>query len=556
MADHRKADQGLTMFAGPTLNRRTLLQHAAAAGVSSRMLGVLLAGGGAVIVPARFSAAQERGGTMTFAVTTDPETLDPHVTSNPAASSVFDYIYSTLIYQDFDLTYKGLLAESWETSPDNLKITFKLRPGITFHDGSPFDAESVKFTFERLKQVGTKSPIFEEIQRVTAMDVVDAQTIALTFSEPSATFFHAINTPYGGMLSRAAVEKAGDNYGRTPVGTGGYTFKEWQTGTLLTLGAFNDYKAVPAYYKNQGPPYIENLAFKVIPEASSQIASLEAGEIDSAALTATDISRFVDDDRFQIFTSQVTGISYLGMTSTKPPFDNVTVRNAVAHAVDREEIVNVVFEGELAVPVRTALPPSIPGYNPELEALAPKLDIDRAKALLVEAGFQENNDGIMERDGQPFRPVLYTSTSATHGQVATLLQAQLRKAGIDVQIQQMEVGALLDFTPKGEHDMLLLGYSWGEPNALYLFLSSDRLKSSNRVHFSNEKFDQLLKQGQQTLDFEQRLPIYTEAQKLLIEQQPWVPLYMPLAKTAVASRIQGAAVHPLGDLLLNDAFVE
>jgi len=506
--------------------------------------------------PTTAAEAPKRGGTMTFAVTTDPETLDPHVTSNPAASTVFGYIYSTLIYQDLDLKYRGLLAENWETSPDNLTISFKLKSGITFQDGSPFTADAVKFTFERLQKVGTKSPIFQDMKKVTKIEAPDDATVKLTFSEPSATFFHAIATSYGGILSRTAIEKAGDNAGRTPVGTGPYQLKDWQTGAQVMLAAFQNFHAAPDYYQNKGTPYIDALNFKVIPEASSQTAALEAGEVDTVGLTARDFDRLAKDSRFQILTNQVPGLTYLGLTCTKPPFTDVRVRQAVAHAINRDEIITAVFEGKLAQPVYTPLPPSIQGYNKQLEALAPKMDLNAAKMLLTEAGFTSGANGILMKDGNPFRPVLYTTTDMTSGQVATLIQAQLRKVGIDMQIKQLEQGALLAFTPKGEHDMLLLGYSWSEPDALYLFLSSDRLASSNRVHFENTDFDNLVKEGQRTLDFDKRMQIYYDAQKIEIEQQPWVPLYTPLNKTAVATRIHNARIFPIGGLLLDDAFVK
>lgn len=540
------------------LNRRQLLQRAAAAGLGGRAVLALLAAGSGVAWEASTVLAQtpKRGGEISFALQTDAATLDPQVTSDPNAYTIFANIYSTLVYQDLDLSYKGLLAESWQTSPDNLSITFKLRQGITFQNGDPFTADVVKYTFNRLAQVGVKSPIYDDVKKITKIDVIDPTTVKLTFAQPSATFFHAIANAYGGMLSKAAVEKAGNNYGRQPAGTGPYSLKSWQTGSLVTLSVFPDFKAAEGYYTNRGAPYIASMAYKIIPEASSQTASLETGEIDSADLSATDLPRFEHNSNFQIFTSQVTGLTYLGINATRPLMSDLKVRQAIAHAVNRQEIVDTVFTGGLAQPVYTPLPPSIQGYNKELESLVPKFDVDQAKTLLQQAGYQAGSGGIMQKDGKPLKPVLYTTTSTTSGQVATLIQGQLRKAGIDMQIKQFEQATLLDLTPKGEHDLLLLGYEWGEPDALYLFLSSDRLKSSNRVHFQNPQFDQLLKQGQQTLDTKKRMQIYYDAQKIVIEQLPWVPLYMPLTKTAVAKRVQNVKVFPTGGLLLNDAWIK
>lgn len=546
--------QLLTDLERRNLNRRSFIQRGTALGLSGRAMAMVTAGTSA-IVPVGLITAQETGGSFTYAVTSDPETLDPHVTSNPAASTVFGEIYSTLVYKDLNLAYQGQLAESWEASADNLELTFTLRGGVTFHDGSELTADSVKFTFERLQEVGTKSPIYEEINKITGMEVVDPLTITLTFSEPSATFLNAISNAYGAILSQSAVKAAGDDFGRQPVGSGPYTLQDWQTGSRVALAAFANYSAAPAYYENQGTAYISEMAFQVIPETFSQVAALESGEIDAVDLTATDLPRFENDDRFEIHSSNATGITYLGLTMTRPLMSDPAIRQAIAHAVDRDEIVTTLYDGGLAEPIYTALPPSIQGYDESLAESAPHLDIDRAKALLEEAGWVEGDDGIRTKDGQRLAPLLYTTTSTTYSQLATLIQSQLRIIGIDVQINTLEVASLLDFTPRGEHDLLLLGYNWADPDALYLFLSSDRLESSNRVHYSNEEFDALLTEGQQTFDQDERMEVYKNAQQILIEDLPWVPLLMPIVKTAVASRVEGEKVHPTGGLLLHDAYI-
>jgi len=538
------------------LDRRSFLQRATALGLSARAMTMLLATAGtAVPVSLKLAAAQEAGGSFTYAVTTDPETLDPQMTTNSAAYTVFDEIYSTLIYQDLDLSYKGLLAESWTTSDDNLSVTFNLREGITFHDGSPFNADSVKYTFERLQNEGARSPIYEDVMKISEIEVVDDKTVTLTFSEPSATFFNAISNAYGAMLSENAVTAAGDDYGRQAVGTNAYKLGEWQTGSLVTLDAFDDFAAAPGYYENQGRPYIDQLAFKVLPEAFTQVASLESGEIDAVDLTAADVPRFENDDRFEIYTSQSSGIAYLSLNMNRPKLSELPVRQAIAHAIDRDEIVTSIFDGGLAEPVYTALPPSIQGYSEELADEAPHFDAEKAKSLLEEAGWVEGEDGIREKDGERLSFTMHCTTSTTRAQMATLMQAQLRNVGIEVEITQMELAALLDFTPAGDHDMILLGFTWGEPDALYLFLSTDRIGTSNDAHYSNPDFDELLRQGQQTLDMEQRLPIYHDAQRILIEDLPWVPLIMPINKTAVNKRVEGIKVFPTGGLLLNDASV-
>lgn len=538
-------------------DRRSFIQRGMALGMTPKAMSMVLGGAG-VAVPAGLAAAaaaQDAGGTFTEVLASDPETLDPHITSNSVSWTVFTEIYSALIYQDIDLSFKGFLAESWEINDDNTEITFTLREGITFHDGSEFDADSVLFTIERLKEIGAKSPIYDAALAIT-VEVIDPLTVKLIFDAPNAGFFNSFAGGYGAMLSESAVEAAGEDYGRQPVGTNSFQFSDWQTGSSVTLSRFDDFTTPEEYFENQGAPHIEGLEWRVIAEPFAQVASLETGEVDAVDLTATDLPRFENDDNYEIFSARNTTMGYLGITRTRPMMEDPLVRKALAHATNREEIVTTLFEGGLAEAVSTPLPPSVPGYNEELEAVSPAFDIDAAKALLDEAGWVEGDDGIREKDGQKLAPELYTNTSATLGQLATLLQAQYRLIGVDVQINAMELAALLDFTPRGEHDMLLLTWGWSDPDVLHLFLSTDRIESSNRVHYSNPDFDALLLEGQQTMDQEARMEVYYRAQEILLEDLPWIPLYMPITKTAVNKRIQGLQVFPTGGFLLNDATID
>src|SRR5207245_2432207 len=268
-----------------------------------------------------------------------------HQTSNPVSSTIFGWIYEPLLYQDLDNTYKGLLAESWAVSSDNRAITFKLRKGVTFTDGSPFNAEAVKFTFERLVRVGAKSPIFETFKNIASAEAKDETTFVLNMKEPSAPIFHDLQTAYVGILSPSAVKAANDSIGRA---------------------------------------------------------------------------------------------------ANRPPFDNAKLRQALSRAVNKSEIVQVVFENKLAKVSCCPIAESIQGYDPKLKDFELGYDVAKAKAGLDELGYKAGADGLRATpDGKPFKPVLYTSTSDTHGKISTLLQAQFKAVGVDLQIKQLEAGALL-----------------------------------------------------------------------------------------------------------------
>ncbi|HEX9268937.1 MAG TPA: ABC transporter substrate-binding protein [Candidatus Limnocylindria bacterium] len=507
--------------------------------------------------PGPSGGSSKVGGSVTFAATTDPDTLDLHQTSNPVSSTIFGWIYETLVYQDLDNSYKGLLAESWTVSPDSKTITFTLRKGITFTDGSPFNAAAVKFTFERLQRVGAKSPIFETFKSVASMDAPNDTTFVLSLKEPYAPIFHDLQTAYGGILSPSAVQAAGDRIDRAAVGTGPYRLKEWQTGQQLTLERNEKYDHAPAFFKNRGAPFIQELKYKVIPDAATQLAALDAGEIDVLTLAAKDLPKYGSDQRFRTFDSFTYGLTYLGFDAARKPFDDARLRQALSHAVNKDEIVQVVFGGTLAKAQCCPIAQSIQGYDEKLKQYELKYDVAAAKSGLDQLGYKPGPDGMRTKpDGSPFKPVLYTTTSTDHGKIATLLQAQLKTAGVDMQVKQLESGALLAATPNAEHDLYLNGYSWNEPDMFSLFLSCDRVKSSNRVLFCDQKLEALIKAGRTELDQAKRMQIYADAQKYTMEQAPWQPLYMPVSKTAVAAKVYDLRQGQAGGLLWHDAYVK
>jgi len=520
------------------------------------VLGLLVAACGSAPSTSSGAPASKVGGSVTFVAITDPDTIDLHQTSNSVSSTIFGWLYEPLITLDLDNNYKGLLAESWTVSPDNRSITFKLRSGIKFTDGSPFNSDAVKFTFERLQRIGSKSAIFETFKNVASMEAPDPLTFKLNMKEPSAPIFHDLATSYAGILSPSAVKAANDNIGRAGVGTAEYKLKEWRTGQEIVLERNADYDHAPSFYSNKGAPYIQEIHYKIIPEPSSQAAALDAGEIDVLGLDATQLPRFADDARFKMYDSFTFGLTYLGFDAARPPFDNAKLRAALSQAVNKDEIVQVVFENKLAKASCCPIAESIQGYDDKLKAFELKYDPSKAKAALDALGYKPGADGLRTTpDGKPFKPQLYTTNSSTHGKISTLLQAQFKAVGVDLQVKALESGALLAATPKAEHDLYLNGYSWNEPDMFSLFLSCDRVKSSNRVLYCNPDLEKLIVAGRTELDLSKRMQIYFDAQKLVMQEAPWQPLYMPVSKTAYRATIKDLRQSKSGGVFLHDAYI-
>lgn len=490
---------------------------------------------------------------LTMALSSEPKTLDPQLASSSTETSLLALFFDTLVYRTQDNQYTPFLAKEWSFAKDGLSATFHLREGVTFHDGSPLNADAVVFTFQRFSRVGSKrSPLAGELQNIAAVEKVDDLTVTFRFKTPSATFLNAISQPYAGILSPTAVEQAGDKFGQHPVGTGPFTLAEWNAGQSLVLTPFEKYAWPPADVSNPGRPYLSKLVLKIIPDSAAQINALKAGEVDVAyAASADAIHELEQDPNITLLDIESSGLYYLAFNLQKPPLDQLKIRQALSHAVNKSEIVSIAFDG-LAKPVYTLLPPNVLGASPELEAYELKHDPNKARQLLLEAGLTTNAAGQALWEGQPLRLKLITYTSPLNNAIATLLESQLRAIGVELDIQQMEVAGATEAANKGEHDLLLWRYDWTDPDALAMWFASDRIGAGNRSFYSNPEVDALLKQAKSELDQAKRIPLYIEAQKLILQDAVWQPLATPLSKVAVRSSVQNLHVGSLGRLLFND----
>lgn len=496
------------------------------------------------------------GGTLVRAMTSEPAQIDPQGAPNSGTNLVLPYLFDTLVVRDRDNSIHPSLAKSWQISEDGLEITFELREGVTFHDGTPVNAEAVRFTFERFKEVGSRSPIYGGIMQIAGIEVVDDQTVKFTFDEPTANFWSTISMPYAAIISPDSarkVEEAGEGH---LVGSGPFILESWQTGQSITLKRNPDYTWGPPVVENQGAPYLDELVFKVIPDATTQLATLEAGEVDVLFINQpSHRTKLEGNETVRLEEAVLNDLVYLGFNCQKPPFDEVLVRQALSHAVNKEEILELALGG-LGQIAFAPLPPTLPGFDPSLKEFELGYDVEKAAALLVEAGFQQTADGTWERDGQPLMGQLLTSTRAPNEAIATLLQSQLKAIGVPIEIQQLDSRAVMQATTEGQFDLLLWRYGWNDPDALNIFLSTERIGRTNRVAYSNAEVDALLAQGARELEEAARVKLYIEAQKIILQEAPWQPLYNPVDMLAMSKRVQEAKVGYMGRLLLNDARVE
>lgn len=496
------------------------------------------------------------GGTLTRAMTSEPVAIDPHGVANSGLNLVLPYLFDTLVTIQRDGKLVGLLAESWQVSPDGKAIDFKLKSGVTFHDGSKLDAAAVVFTFERLQEMGDKSPIAGNVKAVSRVEAIDESTVRFSFAQPTATFFSALAMPYAGIMSPAATKAAGDQIGLKPVGTGPFKLAEWKRGVSVTLVRNPDYRWGSPELKNRGPVQFERLVFKVIPDADTQLSALKAGDVDVIFVNEpSQVTRLEADEALQVERVDLDALIYLGYNCARPPFDEVKVRQAFSHAVDKAQVIEVALSG-LGTRADTPLTPSMLGYDAALKAHGQDFDPDRSRALLAEAGFAQQADGTWTRDGKQLTARLLTSTRAPNDLIATVLQGRFKALGVPVEIQQLDSAAVMKATTEGSFDLLLWRYEWNDPDGLNIFLSSSRIRQTNRVFYSNKEVDALFARGQNEMDQAKRHAIYGEAQKIILAESPWQPLYTPVEAMVSRKRVKGLVVGALGRMLVNDVTLE
>lgn len=509
-------------------------------------------------VPAAGAGEPVQGGTVTRAISSEPPSLDPHGAAGSGQNAILPYLLDTLIYRDTDNSYKPYLAEAWAVSEDGKTITFTLRQDVTFHDGTPMNAEAVQATFARLMQDDSKSSLAGSFANVEKIEATSAYEVVFTLKQPSSTLLNTLTTAYAGIISPTAVEQSGDQFGMNPVGTGPFKLESWKPGEEIALVRNEAYAWAPPVVQNPGAPYLDKLVFKIIPDASAQLTAFQTGEVDVMFINqSSQIAKLEKDSAARLDETALNSLIYLSFNMQASPMDNRQVRLAVAHAVNKQELIQLALGG-IGEAVFSPLAPTLPGFDPTLSSLAPAFDLQQSEALLTEAGFTRQPDGtwLSAETGEPLALELLTSTRAPNEALATVLQAQLKEAGIPLTIRALESAAAGEAATQGDYQVMLWRYDWNDADVLSVYLSSSRIGKTNRTFYSNPDVDEALSAAAREIDPEKRDAFYSAAQKILIEDQPWVPLYTPKDYTVTRSTLQGTVYGPMGRLVLTDAWLQ
>lgn len=465
----------------------------------------------------------------------DASTFDPHFCTDSATEIFNKNIYNNLVRFNGNLEIMPDLAESWEVSADGLIWTFNLRQNVKFHDGTPFNAEAVKVSFERVLNPDTGSPRRSVLQIISSVEVVDDNTVKIKTSSPCGSLLNLLAHPVSAIISPAAIEKYGKDLGTHPVGTGPFMFNEWKIDEELILDRNPDYF--------DGAPQVSKLIFRVIPDDSTRSLLLESGSADVAMrLPVTELNRLKDNDKVKAIITDTVMTMYVALNNNKGVLQDVRIRQAMNYAIDKGVIINDILDG-MATIADAPISPYTRGYSP---ISTYEYNVEKAKTLLAEAGYP---NGIELEIWTPVGRYLMDT------KVCENLQDQWGKAGINVKIKQWEFQALMSEIKKGEFDMVLLGWSPSTADAdqgLYpVFHSSQFPPASNRAYYNNAKVDKLLVEAKSEVEPGKRKELYRQADQIIVDEAAWVFLYYPKQAVVCRSNISGLEVLPTEHILFS-----
>lgn len=502
------------------------------------------------------SGGSKGGNTLIYGKGGDADKLDPAVVTDGESLIVTEQILETIVDFDKDSTeiVPGL-AKKWNISEDGLTYTFELEEGIKFHDGTDFNAEAVVKNFERWAKSKDEAQFAyyksqfggfegEESAVIKEVKAVDKHKVEFTLSRPQGPFLKNLAMSPFAISSPAAIEKFGDKYKENPVGTGPFKFESWKRNDTITVVKNED-------YWKKGLPKVDKVIFKVIEDNSARLNALIKGELDLIdGLNPSDVGKVKETKDLKIFERPSMNVGYLGFNVEKEPFNNVKVRQALNHAVNKEALIKNFYEGT-AEPAINPMPPSINGYNDAIKDY--EYDLDKAKKLLEEAGYK---DGFsMELWAMPVpRPYM------PNGQkLAEAIQADFEKIGVKVKIVTMEWATYLEKVQAGESPMFMLGWTGDNGDAdnfLYTLLDKDSIGSNNYSRYANEELHKILIEAQTVVDEAKRDALYKKAQEIIHNDAPWIPIAHSIPQLAGKSSIKGFIPHPTGTQPFTNVTIE
>jgi ABC-type transport system substrate-binding protein len=433
------------------------------------------------------------------------------------------------------------IAKDWSISADGLTYTFRLRKGVLFSNGREVTAEDFKYSFKRILDPASRSPntwVFQKISGaedfmkgragdVEGIRVTDDYTLQIHLKKPFSPFLKLLAMTAAYVVPREEVRRWGPDFSAHPVGTGPFVLKEWGPNREIILDKRGDYFFAPAKVKG--------IIYRIIPEDLTAVTEFELGNIDILTIPASEYARYKEDPIRKEFISSIKGLNtyYIGLNCPRPPFNNPAVRRAMNFAIDREKILNTIYEGRGRL-AKGPLPDVLRKWD-----IATRYDYNpgRARELIRKEGFEGRTVHF------------YITADQEIIDIAEVLQSYIRAAGLNVEIKQLEWSAYKEAVNRGEADMFYLSW-WADypdpENFLFpLFHSSNHGPAGNRTRYTNKVVDSLIEKGQQTMDEKKRDSFYRKAEEMIVAEAPWVFLWHKTDVTIRRPRVQNYKIYPI-----------
>jgi peptide/nickel transport system substrate-binding protein len=476
--------------------------------------------GGATQQPA--AATPKRGGELKAAMQVDATSLDPHMSSSYSSGLVIEQVYSGLIQYDENMNIQPDLAESWTVSPDGLTYDFKLRQGVTFHNGRTMTPDDVVYSLNRVKDPNGGSPRSYLLEDVKSIDAPDPSSVRITMNKPFAALLSHLDTSLA-IIPKEVVQQNGD-LSKVMVGTGPFKFVEFVPNTHAKLARNEN-------YHEQGLPYLDALTWLPIPDDSTRTANIQTSTVDFAdQIAQKDITSLQSQSGVQLAHGASTLHDYLMLNTTRKPFSDVRVRQAIAYTIDRKLMTDTILFG-FGTPMDGGIIPSWHWAYADLHMYA-KPDIAKAKQLMSDAGYP-NGFQVTVGAGSNYQAQV---------QEAEMLKDQLKQIGIDVTPNPTEWGTYIDtVVTKKDFDAAIIGWIGAVDPDDWTYSRFHTGEKWNTTGYSNSQVDQSLEQGRAITDQAKRKPLYNQADQTIVTEAPFVFFFLYDQYEALRNYVRGYA---------------
>ncbi len=472
--------------------------------------------------------APTQGGRLVWAYLQRPQSLDPNIWSGGSDTVIMRQMFDPLVWSPRPGEYVPGLATAWTISPDGRTYTFKLRTDVKFHDGTPFNAEAVKATFERIANPENKSLLVGAIGPFDGADVIDPHTVAIRLKSPWGAFMANLSAVALSPTSPEAVKRLGPQFAQSPVGTGPFMFDKW-VGNDVHLKRNPDYAWAPSFATHQGKAHLDEIVVREVPEASTRVNALRTGEVNFTHFPVLSQVDSLERAGIQVVRVPQPGFSWsFPMNVQRPPTDDVRVRRAIIHALNRDQIVRSVLFNQFKV-AHGPLTAVTFGYDAGVQGMYP-YDLAKAGALLDEAGWRMPPGGkVRERNGEKLKIEMIMFDTANNKQVTELAQAMLQQVGFEPNLAVTNYPAFAARVTAADHNLSQMRWSALDPDQVIPTMFSSRQVDGggqfNRTRIASADLDRVIAEAGASTDVEARKRIYAQIQQMAMREAWIAPIY-------------------------------